>query len=146
MLKRRDCRFDTVAPPASLWRYDLRMETWSLLLPKQGPNPFFVDHASALDSTRGYLYVFGGWGDQGPTNDFWRYDLYRTQQWTLLRTGNDPSIAYSGYTIDAGSWGQRGVFNVMNYPAARVSHVMTVDERTGNLYMHGGVFDNACTS
>ena len=88
-----------------------------------------------MDSANKKLYLFAGSGlaSKGTAdvlNDLWRWDLVAAR-WTWL--------SGSSSTLQPGVYGQQGVAADGNAPGARYYSSIVTDERTGLLYVFGGL-------
>ncbi|KIY73013.1 hypothetical protein CYLTODRAFT_342854 [Cylindrobasidium torrendii FP15055 ss-10] len=76
-------------------------------------------HAMCIDSTKGLIYMFGGFDGKKSLDDFWSYDIH-LDQWTLLCASTAA---------------------VNNAPDARACHKMVFDTKTGSIYVFGRLGD-----
>lgn len=88
----------------------------------------------AVDSIRGFVYIFGGFGygvtTPGALNDLWAYDLNK-DQFGLLKGAADPTQA-------VGIYGLKNQHNPRAVPKARWEAFFAIDQEMGCLYMFGG--------
>lgn len=84
-------------------------------------------HVSVIDTSRGIMYLFGGWDGVNDMADFWAYSI-PNRQWTEL--SYDTSIPDGG----ADSIGEGGIGIG---PSARSCGAATFDPRSGDIYFLG---------
>jgi len=121
-----------------LWHYDSGHAQWSWV---SGANTAWAAGTAApagapgarsgavswLDAA-GNLWLFGGMGMQGPTNDLWEF-VPSTGQWTLV-SGSQTANA-------VGIYGTQGKAAAANVPGSRAQAVAAADA-AGNLWLFGG--------
>lgn len=88
-----------------------------------------AEHSATINPTTGVIYVFGGSSSIGVLNDLWLWDPSNTY-WSW--------ISGSTSSNQMGVYGTKGIGSVSNFPGGRNMHSLTLDPRTGDLYLFGG--------
>jgi hypothetical protein len=141
------------------WEWD--GTNWQLVLTAVNPNPSPRNyHATAWDSTRGVVVLFGGWNGTTAFNQTWEYNGATWLQRTL--TASPPGRQNHGMCYDSarqrmvvfGGWNPSGYRNdtwewdgtnagwvpraSVTVPTVRRGHLMTYDAARGRSVVVGG--------
>lgn len=121
-----------------LWRYDISQKEWTWV---SGANtawpsgsapppsaPGGRSGASGWIDGSGDLWLFGGSGTQGPTNDLWEF-VPGMGQWSLMSGSQTPSAN--------GIYGTEGTAAATNLPGSRTQAAAWMDS-AGDLWLFGG--------
>lgn len=118
-----------------MWVYDILNNVWRYLTGSQYrnsltdfivPYPGGLHRATMVIDSKGYLYVFGGWGYGNSSgsnylNALWRYDIM-DDTWLYL-TGSKVVNALGNYSVP--------------YPGGMNAQMMVID-MYDNIYVFGG--------
>jgi N-acetylneuraminic acid mutarotase len=138
-----------------LWSYAPDSQQWSPIVPgSDGPSPR-SDHAAAWDPEARALYVFGGYGLEGYSDELWQYDA-ETQEWTLDQSESEPPLGREDHSlvwdpdgkrllVFGGTRGEGGFDDLWSYTPDRDewTPLGEADAGPGPRYRHSAVWDTA---
>ena len=130
-----------------LWKYSINENEWTWISGSDSGNQSSVYGIQGVPSKsnipggrkyhvswtdlNGDFWLFGGWGEDGYVNDFWKFD-HSEGQWIWF--GGGKSTDSEG---NPSSFGERGISNSSNLPGSR-RHSTSWTDSKGNLWLFGG--------